>query len=376
MMRLDRRGLTLVELLVTLTVFSIVMASAIGFFTVQQQAFQKGAEDLSVAQNLSFGLSTLAQEIRSAGANVPGAQPSIVYAGPGTFAFSADLTTNVAHDPFAIFYDPDAPAGQVTSLRLADQITIPGSAPARAWPLQNYLASDGSASAAETIIFWFQPDTETARPDDYRLMHQVNNGTPQLVARNILAPSDTSQRFFSYRYLYVPTTGRQTLQPVPNAWLPLAFGTARTDSIRVVTVSYRVTNALPGARERIQVIRFAVGLPDVGLTNLQQCGDPPVYSGSLTAAWSAPDNGVALAFPASADEASGEKDVVRYVVYRRLAGATDWGDPYLSIPIGSASYTYLDQAVTPSTSYEYAVSAQDCTPRLSAPLTSGPVAVP
>jgi hypothetical protein len=76
------------------------------------------------------------------------------------------------------------------------------------------------------------------------------------------------------------------------------------------------------------------------------------------------------------DEASGEKDVIRYVVWRRDPAVLDWGDPYLSIPTGSASYSYLDQDVVSGSTYQYAVAAQDCTPRISSQLTSGAVAVP
>jgi hypothetical protein len=150
----------------------------------------------------------------------------------------------------------------------------------------------------------------------------------------------------------------------------------RQDSLRAVIVTYRVTNGQAGTAERIQGVSFAVGLPNVGLTRLQQCGDAPAYSGSLTATWNATDLGVALSFPASVDEASGEQDVVRYVVWRKISSATDWGDPFLSIPTGSATYTYLDQAVDSATGYDYAVAAQDCTPRLSSQLTSGTVSVP
>lgn len=374
----DRRGMTLPEMLMALTIFSIVMGGAMGFLSSQQKAFQKGSESMTLTQNLSFGLTTLAQEIRTAGANVPASQPTVVYAGNFSFSFNSDLTTNVANDPFATYYDPDAPSGQVTALRLANQITVPGSSPARTWPLQNYLQTDGSASSAETITFWFELDTETARTDDYRLMRQVNNGTGQLIARNILAPADTSQRFLSYRYLLTPTAGRQTLQPVPSGWMPVSFASAnnRQDSLRAVTINYRVTNGLSGTAERIQGVALTVGLPNIGLTRLQQCGDAPAYSGSLAASWSASDHGVSLAFPASVDEASGEKDVVRYVVWRKPSTATDWGDPFLSIPTGSASYAYLDQDVVSGTAYDYSVAAQDCTPRLSSSLTSASVSVP
>jgi prepilin-type N-terminal cleavage/methylation domain-containing protein len=374
----DQRGLTLPELLVSLTVFSIVMGGAIGFLITQQQAFQKGTDDLAASQNLSFGLTSLAQEIRAAGGNVPAGQPNIVYAGRNTFSFNADLTSNVANDPFAIYIDVDAPAGQVTSLRVANQITVPGSSPSRTWPLQNYNAPDGTASNAETVTFWFTADDETSRTDDYRLMHQVNNGSPELIARNILAPADTATSFFRYTYLRTPAAGRQTLQPVPMAWLPISFADTlgRQDSIRAVRVSYRVTNGLSGGDERIQAIDFAVGLPNVGITRLQQCGDAPVYSGSMTAVWDSALAGVHLGFPSSIDENSGEGDVQRYVVWRRLSGATDWGDPMLSIPTGDSTYTYLDETVVPGSTYEYSSAAQDCTPRLSSRLQSPAVAIP
>lgn len=374
---LDRRGMTLPEMMMALTIFTIAMGGALGFVSSQQKAFQRGTDELITTQNLGFGLTTLAQEIRTAGANVPASQPSVVYAGPYSFSFNADLTTNVANDPFATYYDPDAPTGQVTALRLANQITVPGSSPARTWPLQNYLQADGTASTAETITFWFELDSETARADDYRLMRQVNNGAGQLLARNILAPTD-SVPFFSYQYLLTPTTGRKTLQPVPAAWLPVSFASAqnRQDSLRAVQVRYRVTNGLSGSAERIQTVSFAVGLPNLGLTRLQACGDAPAYNGTLSASWDATNGGIALSFPASVDEASGEKDVIRYVVWRRDPVDLDWGDPYLSIPTGSATYSYLDQAVSSGGSYEYAVAAQDCTPRISSQLTSGAVSVP
>jgi len=377
----DRRGMTLPEMMMALTVFSIAMGGAMAFLSSQQKAFQKGSDALAATQNLSFALTTLAQEIRTAGANVAPGQPTVVYAGNNSFSFNTDIVTNVANDPYATFYDPDAPSGSVTSLRLANQITIPGSSPARTYPLQDYFMLAGSTSIpsnAETITFWFELDTESARTDDYRLMRKVNNAAGQLLSRNVLLPADTSVRFFSYRRLFTPTAGRQTILAVPAAWMPVSFASAsgRSDSLRAVTINYRVTNGLSGSAERINAVTFTVGLPNVGLTRLQQCGDSPAYSGSLSASWNATDHGVALSFPASVDEASGERDVVRYVVWRKLSSATEWGEPYLSIPTGSTTYTYLDQAVDPSTSYSYAVAAQDCTPRLSSLLTSGSVSVP
>ena len=66
------------------------------------------------------------------------------------------------------------------------------------------------------------------------------------------------------------------------------------------------------------------------------------------------------------DESIGEKDVIRYVLYRRSVPNTGiWGDPFLSIPAGAASYTYEDATVQVGGTYQYAHAAQDCTPSLS-----------
>ena len=50
--------------------------------------------------------------------------------------------------------------------------------------------------------------------------------------------------------------------------------------------------------------------------------------------------------------------------------------PFLAIPAGAASYTYEDAAVVPGVVYQYALTAQDCTPSLSARVLSTPVALP
>ena len=65
--------------------------------------------------------------------------------------------------------------------------------------------------------------------------------------------------------------------------------------------------------------------------------------------------------------------MARYVIYRRVRPDPEWGDPYLSIPAGAPSYLYDDTAIEVGFIYEYAISAQDCTPTLSA--LSSPVQI-
>ena len=121
------------------------------------------------------------------------------------------------------------------------------------------------------------------------------------------------------------------------------------------------------------------GLPNAGLANTKSCGDPP-FAMSAPVVTSVLVNGTvpaaSLTWGPSVDENAGEKDVERYVVWRRLSTTTDWGDPIVSIPAGSPTYVWTDASVVPgppSNTYYYAVAAQDCSPALSPQALSGSV---
>jgi len=175
----------------------------------------------------------------------------------------------------------------------------------------------------------------------------------------------------------------------PNA-LPLAHSAlvhgspadvgpaAVIDSIRGVRVSLASTDDAPGnASERIRSISRVIWLPNAGQAQVRVCGDEPMF-GSLVTANVMDEEGVPVIevtwFPA-VDETGGEEDIVRYVVWKRLAGESSWGDPYLSVPAGSeaSSYSHIDRDVQSGQAYEYAVAAQDCTPTLSPLVIAGPV---
>lgn len=373
-----QRGLTLIEMLVTLTLFGVVMLGAMSVVSGQQRIFQRGAFAMEATRNQNYAMGALAQDLRAVGIGVPTGQPGVVYAGSNSFSFNADLVSNVANDPFAVYYDPDAPTGSVTALRLANKITVPGSSPGVAYPgTKDYFGPDGQPSPAELTTYWFTLDTETARGDDYVLRRQVNDAPSELVTRNILAPTG-GKPFLSYLYLMVPNKGRRTIDTLPSGWNPVSYLLAggRSDSLRAVRVNYRVTDGAKGSLERIQSISFTIGLPNLGRALIQQCGDPPAYVGPVSATWDPAQNAVVLSFSASSDEKTGERDVIRYVVYRKLSGAATWGDPLLSVPFGSPSYEYLDQQTAAHASYVYAVAAQDCTPRLSPLVETSTVTVP
>ncbi|OLC98807.1 MAG: hypothetical protein AUI88_03035 [Gemmatimonadetes bacterium 13_1_40CM_3_70_8] len=378
-------GFTLVELLITLVVFSAVMAGTLGFLRSQGRAMSLGSDRMNAVQNLEFALTTMQQRLRAAGANLPDAQPALIYAGTNVVAFNADYATNLPNDPFAVYYDPDVPAGAVTALTKAQSITLPLTTVA--YPDTSYLIG-GINSPAETIIFFVAPDSSTARADDYALFEQVNGGPPSLVSRNIIG-SPTTVYFEYYRLTRVG--GAISLDSLPAAKLPLRhsvpihFALADTgaaaviDSVRGIRVTFTVSNGQSGkAERRYTLVRF-MELPNVGIATRRTCGDAPILGTTLTATGMTQVDGtpaVRLAWNPATDEYGGEKDVVQYVIWRKRITDVTWGTPYLSLPAGSPTYLYDDAAVTSGVTYQYQLAAADCTPSSSPTTTSAPVTIP
>ncbi len=378
-------GFTLVELLITLVVFSAVMAGTLGFLRSQGRAMSLGSDRMNAVQNLEFALTTMQQRLRAAGANLPDAQPALIYAGTNVVAFNADFATNLPNDPFAVYYDPDVPAGAVTALTKAQRITLPLTTVA--YPDTSYVIG-GINSPAETIIFFVAPDSSTARADDYALFEQVNGGPPSLVSRNIIG-SPTTVYFEYYRLTRVG--GAISLDSLPAAKLPLRhsvpihFALADTgaaaviDSVRGIRVTFTVSNGQSGkAERRYTLVRF-MELPNVGIATRRTCGDAPILGTTLTATGITQVDGtpaVRLAWNPATDEYGGEKDVVQYVIWRKRITDVTWGTPYLSLPAGSPTYLYDDAAVTSGVTYQYQLAAADCTPSSSPTTTSAPVTIP
>jgi prepilin-type N-terminal cleavage/methylation domain-containing protein len=382
----SERGLTLAEMLVALMVFSFVMAGALAFLRAQGRSFTLANQRVGMFQNARYALNEMEKDMRTAGAAAPDIQPQLIYVGANVAAFNANYWTDVPNDPKAVYYNPDAAAGTVTAMGKADRITIPLTS--FAYPDTDYMTGVVN-SDAETIIFYFEPDTSTTRSDDYVLRRQINNLPPDVVARNILQTPSTP--FFQYfRHTSVLGGGLQ-LQQVPNATLPLmhtkpihlalndtgAF--ARIDSVRAVLVNFTITNGLTGSSERKRQMTRMIRLPNAGLAQKKTCGDSPILGVGLTAVFQAGATGeptVRLTWPKATDESGGEKDVERYVIYRRASIDPDWGDPYLSIPAGQATYLYVDAAVASGDRYFYGLMAQDCTPSLSPLVSSVQVNIP
>ena len=382
----SERGLTLAEMLVALLVFSFVLAGALAFLNAQSRSFQLSSQRVGMYQNVRYALNEMEKDLRTAGAATPDIQPQVIYVSSNVVAFNANYWTDVANDVFAVYYNPDAPPGSVTAMNKADRITLPLTS--FAYPDTNYLTGVVN-SPSETIIFFFEPDTSTARADDYVLRRQVNNLATDVVARNVLATPGVP--FLQYFRHVAGVAGALSLQMVPTATLPLQHSVpihlalndtgpaSRIDSVRAVQVNFTITNGLTGTRERKRTITRLIRLPNAGLANKKTCGDQPILGTALTAVYAplpAGEPAVRLTWNPATDENGGEKDVERYVIWRRLQLDPDWGDPYLSIPSGTPAYVFLDASVASGDRFFYALAAQDCTPTLSNLAISALVVIP
>jgi prepilin-type N-terminal cleavage/methylation domain-containing protein len=379
----NERGLTLLEMMIALVVFSFVLAGALAFLRAQGRSFTLGSQRVAMLQNARFAFDELDKDLRTAGAGAPDIQPQLIYIDGSVVAFNANYLTNTPGDVFAVYYNPDAPNGSTDAVGLAQRFTIPLTSVI--YPDTNYLEGVTN-SASETITFYFVSDSTTTRTDDYTLYRQINNLAPEVVSRNLMQTGATP--FFQY-YWQTVVGGVVSVAQVPNASLPWRHTVpihlavtdsglaARIDSVRAVLVSFTVTNGLTGTAERRRALSRYIRLPNVGLANRQTCGDAPILGSALTATWNGA--GVDLTWNAAVDETAGERDVTRYVIYRRLATDLVWGDPYLSIPpAGTATYLYTDGAgaVTSGAQYVYGLAAQDCTPTNSSLSQSAQVNIP
>lgn len=377
--------MTLMEMMIALVVFSFALAGTLAFLRAQGRSFSLGSQRVAMLQNSRFAFRELEQDLRTAGTGAPDIQPSLIYLDTSVVAFNADYATNTPGDVFAVYYTPDAPPTSTAAMTREERTAIPLSAVA--YPDTSYVTGLLN-SPAETIVFFFAPDTSTPRADDYVLYRRVNTQAPELVSRNLLhAPGVPFFRFF--RQVVPAGGGDNTIEPVPDASLPLWHSVpihltladtglaARIDSVRGVQVTFAVTNGLSGAAERRRSLSRYIRFPNVGLASKKTCGDEPILGTPLTAAWNATGGGVDLTWNAAVDELAGERDVERYVIWRRLASDVAWGDPHVSLsPAATPTYLFTDQGVTSGARYVYALAAQDCTPSNSTLAVSAPVDIP
>jgi prepilin-type N-terminal cleavage/methylation domain-containing protein len=104
--RPDERGLTLIEMLVALVVFSAVLAGALAFLRAQSRSFNLGSQRVAMMQNGRYALDVLERDLRTAGSGAPDIQPPLIYLGASVVAFNANYLSNTPAT-FAVYYNLD-----------------------------------------------------------------------------------------------------------------------------------------------------------------------------------------------------------------------------------------------------------------------------
>jgi hypothetical protein len=102
-------------------------------------------------------------------------------------------------------------------------------------------------------------------------------------------------------------------------------------------------------------------LLNAGMIRNSVCGETPLAPTSPGAAYEADSGMVWVSWNASGDQDAAEKDVARYVIYKREASSGSWGVPIGSVPASASSYVFPDSNLQPG-SWVYGIAAQDCTP--------------
>ncbi|MDB4900529.1 MAG: hypothetical protein JWN53_2337 [Gemmatimonadetes bacterium] len=380
-----RRGFTLIEIMISITILVMIMGMAVQFMRRQSNAVMIETQRMNALQNSEFAVTQVERELREVGSGVADVQPMIVQLDSLAITFNANMRSIDTGDVRAVYQTPDVDPNAARAMDSTERMPLPASNPAQYYPARNYNAAKGFASGAETISYYLVKDSVTTRTT-YTMWRRVNATSPTLVARNIT--KDTVPFFTYYK---ADTLGR--LVPIAPSQLPLYHGAthgassdtgrfALPDSVRVVRLHFVTQTVDQRARRdsiKYRVVESKVRLMNSGLLALTACGQPPLGVPTPTLTQSAAGvipQTVTVTWGKSNDDGGGEKDIERYAIFRRLASVTSNGDPISSIPAkGASTYSFMDTGVQPGMSYVYGVAAQDCTPNVSDVSLSLPIVV-
>ncbi|MBA2684926.1 MAG: prepilin-type N-terminal cleavage/methylation domain-containing protein [Gemmatimonadaceae bacterium] len=378
---LRRDGVTLIEMMIAIVLFVLVFGLAVPFFRYQARSVSASAGRLDALQNARYAQSAIDRDLRISGIGIVQAQPMIVQADGFAVTFNADLATKDINDPMSIYYDADMDSTGTSAMNNVNKVTLPNSAVQ--YPDSNYM-NGAVASAAETIQYWLTKDSSSTRTDQYVLWRRVNNLPRRLVAKGIIVPAGTN--FFQY----MKPNNAGGLDSVKAVKLPLfhsapihgspadTAASALTDSIRVVRMTVTGLYNDPDKGAIMKTVVSSTKLLNAGMSRSSVCGDLPIAVTTATAIrWplAGTPTKVTIAWNSSLDQDAGEKDVGRYMVFKKLVGSSDWGSPIADLAASQDIYT-LDDTSLSSGLWVYGIIAQDCSPANSAITSTGAVNVP
>lgn len=376
------RGFTLVEVLISMTLLLFVVGVATDSFRRNNAQLAQQSGRLEAQQTAQFTLGALDRELRVAGVGVVDMQPVVVQADPTAITFNADLVSSLPGDPSAIYVDTGAAPAVASVFSALERTALPNSS--FSYPDSTFMKAAGVTSGAETISYWLARDDTDPTGATEALWRRVNASPGQLVARGIVrAPSDTVFQFFkgdsAGNLTAIPASLLPLYHRAPTHGAPSDTGRAALiDSVHTIRVRLQVAT-----RDRtglvIRRLDHTIRLMNAGLVRRSTCGEPPlgVVAGAVAGTDTLGQPNVTITWDKSGDEGGGEKDVERYVLYRRPTGAPGGSEvAFTSIPAGSASYAFTDTDVHSGEMWIYGVAAQDCTPSTSGAASTGTVTVP
>jgi type II secretory pathway component PulJ len=375
-----RAGVTLIEMMIAIVLFVLVFGLAVPFFRYQARSVSASAGRLDALQNARYAQSAIDRDMRISGIGIVQAQPMIVQADGFAVTFNADLATKDRNDPMSIYYDADMDSSGTDAMNTLNKVTLPNSA--KTYPDTNYMNGPIS-SPAETIQYWLVKDSAATRTDQYILYRRVNALPQRLVAKGIIVPAGTN--FFQY----MKPNSVGGLDSIRAARLPLfhsapthgspadTASSALTDSIRVVRMTVTGLYNDPDKGPIMKTVVSSTKLLNAGMSRSTVCGDLPIAVTTATAFPFGPlghPTKVTVGWIKSLDQDAGEKDVERYMVFKKLAASSDWGNPIADIAASQDTYT-LDDTTLPSGLWTYGIIAQDCSPANSAVTSTNTVNV-
>jgi len=358
-----RRGFSLVEMLVAITLTLAVFAITLPFVRAQSRALGDNAGRLDAEQIARYAQRAIDRELRLAISD-PG-QSMIVYAGPMGIAFNANLLAADTSDPSALSVEVGAQPTLTEAWRVANAATIPKTA--RTYPTVNYTDANGALSRIETISYFLHPDTFPDRSDIYVLYRRVNARDSVQVVRNVHVPADSS--FFTYQRMV-----NGALTAIPTASLPLFWDTTAVNEIRAVGL--RSAGFFRNRQTGVDVIRtvyWMTSLVNAGTSvGAAGCSGVPALPGNSGFNIDVYDDDddrplrVRLRWQASADDEDDDFSATQYVIERRRTTDTLW-TAVGSVPaMGENDYEWFDYPSLVSGSYQYGLRVLGCAGDFSA----------
>jgi prepilin-type N-terminal cleavage/methylation domain-containing protein len=378
--RRSRRGFSLLELVVAMTIFLVILSFSLPFFNSQTRAVSRASGQGDMVRGLQFAISQLDRDLRMAGAGTYAQQPMLVQIAPLAITFNVNASSPDSADVRAVYWDPDADPITQTSLTTTTPITLPTSG-SKTYPDTNYVIG-GVRSAAETISYWFSSDSSTARTDDYIMWRRENAANPTIVVKGIIIPVNTAV------FSYVKSDTGGNISTITSGQLPRYHNApihgspsdtglaAMIDSVRIVNVS--LTGSYDDNRfgSRTQTLTANIRVANSGLANRLTCGETPVFGRAISVAVGTTPLTVTLTWNPAVDETGGERDIEQYAIFRKLPAASAFDEPFASIAAGLGSYTFIDSNINSGEQWVYGVAAMDCSPQLSPVAVTSTVNVP